>query len=55
MKNAGLVYSEKEGLKVHYYLTSPCILDFYSCVESVVKCRADKAGDSSLDLKVREK
>ncbi len=37
LKDAGLVYSEKIGLQVHYHLTSPCVLQFYSCVESVVR------------------
>ena len=37
LREAGLVYSEKIGLQVHYHLTSPCVLEFYSCVESVVR------------------
>ncbi len=37
LKDAGLVYSEKIGLQVHYHLTSPCVLQFYACVESVVR------------------
>ncbi len=37
LKNAGLVQSEKEGLMVHYSLTTPCLLKFYSCVEDLVR------------------
>ena len=37
LRDAGLVYSEKKGLEVHYHLTSPCVLQFYACVESVVR------------------
>jgi len=36
MKNVGLLVSEKRGLEMHYSLTSPCVLSFFSCVESVV-------------------
>jgi len=46
LREAGLVYSEKIGLQVHYHLTSPCVLDFYNCVESVV--RQDVAQKASM-------
>ncbi len=36
MKKAGLVEDRKEGLRVHYRLRVPCILDFMSCVEAVL-------------------
>ena len=39
LKNAGIVADEKEGTKVHYSLRVPCILDFFSCVETVLKSR----------------
>jgi len=42
MKNAGLVKSEKQGLKVIYSLVSPCVLSFYSCVEKVVLDKQNK-------------
>ncbi len=42
MREAGLVFSEKKGLQVHYHLTSPCVLQFYSCVESVIRHDVDQ-------------
>ncbi len=37
MKKAGLVEDRKEGLRVHYRLRVPCILDFMECVKAVLK------------------
>ena len=37
LKNAGLVFDEKQGTSVFYSLRCRCILDFFSCVESVLK------------------
>ena len=36
LKNAGLVKTQKRGLKVFYTLTVPCILDFFGCIERVI-------------------
>lgn len=36
MKRAGLVADEKRGLQVFYTLLSPCVLNFFECVESVI-------------------
>jgi len=35
LRDAGLVNSEKRGLKVFYRLSCPCILNFFTCVETV--------------------
>jgi DNA-binding transcriptional ArsR family regulator len=35
MKNAGLVESEKRGLNVFYKMTCPCILNLFTCLESI--------------------
>ena len=43
MKRAGLVADEKRGLQVYYRLLSPCILNFFDCVESVIGA-CDEAG-----------
>ena len=40
LKNAGLVSDEKRGTQVFYSLRCPCILDFFSCVESALKANA---------------
>lgn len=40
LKRAGIVQDEKRGLQVYYRLKVPCILNFFQCVESVLKARA---------------
>ena len=40
LKNAGLVSDEKRGTQVFYSLRCPCILEFFSCVESALKANA---------------
>lgn len=40
LKNAGLVFTEKEGTTVFYNLRMPCLLDFLNCVESVMEANA---------------
>jgi len=37
MKNAGLVENEKRGLNVFYKLTCACILNLFTCLESIEK------------------
>jgi DNA-binding transcriptional ArsR family regulator len=44
MKRVGLVESEKRGLQVYYTLLSPCVLNFFSCVESVIAARKASQG-----------
>ncbi len=38
LKNAGIVEDEKRGQQVFYALKTPCVLNFFQCVESVQKC-----------------
>ncbi len=40
LKNAGIVADEKRGTQVFYTLRVPCVLNFFSCVESVLKTNA---------------
>jgi ArsR family transcriptional regulator len=40
MVRAGILGYRKEGLKVIYKLKTPCILDFFSCVEVVIRQQA---------------
>ncbi|UCE23786.1 MAG: winged helix-turn-helix transcriptional regulator [Candidatus Zixiibacteriota bacterium] len=42
LKNAGLIKDEKRGTQVFYYLKTPCILNFFGCVESVLKSTAEE-------------
>ncbi|HKL13366.1 MAG TPA: metalloregulator ArsR/SmtB family transcription factor, partial [Halanaerobiales bacterium] len=37
LKEAGVVKSKKEGLKVYYSLRTPCIINFFECVDNVIK------------------
>lgn len=39
LKNAGLLTDQKQGLQVFYHLKTPCVLDFFQCVESVLNDR----------------
>ncbi len=38
LRNAGIVEDEKRGLNVFYSLKTPCVLNFFKCVESVQNC-----------------
>ena len=40
LKTAGIVVDEKRGTQVFYTLHIPCVLNFFSCVESVLKTNA---------------
>lgn len=37
LKQAGLVEDRKDGQKSFYRLARPCVLNFFSCVEQVMK------------------
>ena len=45
LKQAGIVEDEKRGLQVWYRLKVPCILNFFGCVESVLKSNARQAAE----------
>jgi len=40
LKSAGIVTDEKRGIQVFYSLRVPCVLNFFACVESVMKANA---------------
>jgi DNA-binding transcriptional ArsR family regulator len=40
LKNAGIIVDEKRGAQVYYSLRMRCVLDFFECVESVLKNNA---------------
>ncbi len=42
LKQAGIVQDEKRGAQVFYNLTVPCVLNFFGCVESVLKARIER-------------
>ena len=42
LKNGGLVQDETRGVQVFYRLRVPCVLNFFDCVESVIKANANE-------------
>jgi len=40
LKSVGIVQSSKKGTQVNYSLKMPCVLNFFGCVESVLKSTA---------------
>ena len=40
LRNVGIVTDEKRGAQVYYSLRVPCVLNFFTCVESVMECSA---------------
>lgn len=40
LRSAGIVQDEKRGSQVFYKLKMPCVLNFLSCVESVIESSA---------------
>jgi ArsR family transcriptional regulator len=40
LKAAGIVQDDKRGTQVFYRLRVPCVLNFFSCVESVMQSTA---------------
>jgi len=40
LKDAGIVQDEKRGSQVYYRLRMPCVLNFFTCVESIMTSRA---------------
>jgi DNA-binding transcriptional ArsR family regulator len=46
LKQAGIVEDEKRGLQVWYSLRVPCILNFFGCIESVLKANVKQAQEA---------
>ena len=42
LKNAGIVRDEKRGLNVFYTLRLGCVLNFFSCAESVLQSTTEE-------------
>lgn len=41
LKNAGVVTDEKRGAMVFYRLRVPCVMQFFGCVEAVLKATVE--------------
>lgn len=42
MVKAGILIARKQGLWVYYRLRCPCVLEFLSCVEDVIRTQHDE-------------
>jgi len=42
MVRAGVLSNRKEGLKVFYRVRTPCVLNFLSCVDGVIRARVKR-------------
>ena len=42
LKQAGVVVDEKRGKQVYYRLKVPCLLNYMSCVEAVIKANVEE-------------
>ena len=40
LRHAGIVQDDKRGVQVYYSLKVPCVLGFFSCVESILEATA---------------
>lgn len=45
LKQAGIVTDDKRGKKVFYRLKVPCILNFMSCIETVIETQIKSQAD----------
>ncbi|MGD8719943.1 MAG: metalloregulator ArsR/SmtB family transcription factor [Candidatus Zixiibacteriota bacterium] len=43
LKNVGIVAGVKRRANVYYQLKMPCVLNFFGCVERVIKTRAEES------------
>lgn len=37
LRKTGILLDRKEGLNIYYYLKNPCVMDFFSCVNRIIK------------------
>lgn len=42
LKGVGIVQDEKRGAQVYYRLRIPCVMNFFGCVESVLRTTAEE-------------
>ena len=40
LREAGIIEGERNGAQVHYALRVPCVLNFFGCIEAVLKAKA---------------
>ncbi|TYB31129.1 MAG: winged helix-turn-helix transcriptional regulator [Candidatus Mcinerneyibacterium aminivorans] len=55
LKKAGIVDSQKNGLNVTYFLETPCIINFFNCIDEVLlKNYKQKEKELELIKKLKE-
>ncbi|TFH64157.1 MAG: ArsR family transcriptional regulator [Candidatus Zixiibacteriota bacterium] len=42
LREVGIINDEKRGSLVYYHLKMPCVLGFFSCVDTVIKSNAQR-------------
>jgi len=42
LRTAGIIEDQRRGAQVYYTLRVPCVMKFFDCVESVMRCTAEK-------------
>jgi len=55
LKNAGIVADDKRGTQVFYSLRVPCVLNFFSCVEAVLKTNTSEQEELISAINASEK
>ena len=45
LKKTGILLDRKEGLNFYYYLKNPCVMDFFSCVNRILKTNLESNRD----------
>ena len=45
LRGAGIIQDQKRGSQVYYTLRVPCVMKFFDCVETVMKCNAKEQRD----------
>ena len=43
LKSVSIIKDSKRGAQVYYWLKMPCVLNFFSCVETVMKSAAEES------------
>ncbi|MFQ3549056.1 MAG: metalloregulator ArsR/SmtB family transcription factor [Armatimonadota bacterium] len=46
LKNAGIVQDEKRGSQVWYSLKTPCVINFFGCVEAIISSKTSEYTES---------
>ncbi len=47
LNNAGIIQDEKRGARVFYSLRAPCVLNFFSCLDSLLNSATGNSGNET--------